>query len=498
MLRPWQPDMNRPTLHMDDLRIMDPSAGSGAILAYIHEHQSIGHSAACLHAVESNPACRTLLETQQHVSLEGEDFLQFTPEKSYDLIVMNPPFSNGVKHLIHAWDTMRQGDIVCLLNAESIRNPHTALRKQLVTLIEDHGSVEFIGPVFADAERPTDVEVALVRMSKLDTSDRFHFWNDAYFKKERFDFHVDGDTLGNLPAVNDLIAAIVAQYRQVEGVYVEYLKARRRLRYHVKPLLEGTYMSTDKLIEQAEAWNDDPRRMMTKFMKVLSEQGWRSIMARTRISDLMSESVRRDFEQMQDSQSAMAFTEENIHALFALLFENQHKILQRSVEESFDLMTRYHKENRVHVEGWLSNDAFKVSRKVVLPGMVRLGYIRGMDVCDYGRKNLNDIDRGIAMVEGRKLSQVRSVTATLEQRFKDLRLYNGAIENNTCESEYFHIRFFKKGTLHLTWLDDALRDRFNIAAAQCKKWLPMDHGRRPGEANSDHRPERPAQHLINA
>lgn len=481
MLQPWAMDPAKPKLDLAHKRIMDPSAGSGAILKYIAENAYLSRQPECLHAVEINPACRTLLEADPQIGLVGDDFLQFTTDRPYDLIVMNPPFSNGVKHLIHAWQLLTTGDVVCLLNAENIRNPHTMWRKRVVELIDTHGSVEFIGPVFAQAERKTDVEVALVRLAKVDERDRFGFWNDAYFQRERRNVDFDDSTLGNQVAVNDLVGALVGQYRGVEDIFVDYLKAYRRLRYHVAAISTGSHRSFDDMLKDAVRWRDKPEEMVGHFMADLREQAWHSIIVRTKLHDLMTASVRRDFDEMQRSQQAMAFTEENIHALFDLLWQNQYKILQRSVEESFDLMTKYHKQNRVHVEGWLSNDAFKVGPKVVLPGCVSLSFMGGMEVNHYHEKSLNDIDRGVAMVAGQRLGQITSITAALYDRFKGMKVHSGPLEDNTCESTYFHIRYFKKGTIHLTWLDDQLRERFNIAAAQCKRWLPMDHGRKPGQ-----------------
>jgi hypothetical protein len=481
MMRPWAINEDEPKLDLTDMRIMDPSAGSGSMLQYIAQNAYTGRSPYCLHAVEVNPACRTLLEANPHVTLVGEDFLTFKPETTYDLIVMNPPFSNGVAHLLHAWEIMGTGNIVCLLNAESVRNPFSAQRKRLVDLIEEHGSVEYIGPVFAKADRPTDVEVALVRLAKIDDRDRFGFWNDAYFQRERRNVDFDEETLGNAVAVNDLVGALVGQYSHVEGVFVEYLKAYRRLKFHVAAISTGTHRSIDDMLKDAVRYRDKPQEMRDHFMVDLREQAWNSIIKRTKLHDLMSASVRRDFDELQKSQQAMAFTEENIHALFDLLWQNQHKILQRSVEESFDLMTRYHKENRVHVEGWKSNDAFKVARKVVLPSRVSRSYSGGLEVNHYRQTDLDDIDRGIAMVDGKRLRNITSIADALRERFKGMKVYSGPLEDNTCTSTYFHIRFFKKGTIHITWLDEGLRERFNIAAAQCKKWLPMDYQRKPGK-----------------
>lgn len=68
------------------------------------------------------------------VHIVHDDFLSFRTFKKYDLILMNPPFSNGDKHLLKAISMQKRtgGGIVCLLNAETLLNPYTRLRKDLV------------------------------------------------------------------------------------------------------------------------------------------------------------------------------------------------------------------------------------------------------------------------------------------------------------------------------------------------------------------------------
>ena len=54
-----------------------------------------------------------------------DNFLRFNSRKHYDLIVMNPPFSNGDEHLLHAIELQSRngGAIRCVLNAETLLNP---------------------------------------------------------------------------------------------------------------------------------------------------------------------------------------------------------------------------------------------------------------------------------------------------------------------------------------------------------------------------------------
>jgi hypothetical protein len=64
---------------------------------------------------------------------------------------MNPPFENGDQHFLKAWDIMRNGDIVCLLNAETLKNPYSERRKTVLKIIEDNnGTIEYIQDAFAN------------------------------------------------------------------------------------------------------------------------------------------------------------------------------------------------------------------------------------------------------------------------------------------------------------------------------------------------------------
>nr|MDQ3099950.1 DUF4942 domain-containing protein [Bacteroidota bacterium] len=144
-------------------------------------------------------------------------------------------------------------------------------------------------------------------------------------------------------------------------------------------------------------------------------------------------------------------------------------IMHRCVVEAFDLMTRYHKDNTVHLEGWVTNDAYMVKRRVILPNMVRCdGHYRIN--WSYGTE-MDDIDRGLGMLVGKRLSQVFTMREALEASFHEK-------TGNYCESEFFEIRYYQKGTMHLHFRDKNLWKRFNMAAADGKNWIPGERVRK--------------------
>ena len=89
----------------------------------------------------------------------NDDFLLYDDDKHFDLIIMNPPFSNGDEHLLKAISIAEKtgSKIICLLNAETIKNPFSNKRKLLVnTLKKYNAEIEFVKNAFSDAERKTD------------------------------------------------------------------------------------------------------------------------------------------------------------------------------------------------------------------------------------------------------------------------------------------------------------------------------------------------------
>ena len=85
---------------------------------------------------------------------------------------------------------------------------------------------------------------------------------------------------------------------------------------------------------------------------------------------------------------------------------------------------------------------------------------------------LDDIDRAMAFLDGKKLEDVpltlrKALKAHFEEQRQD---FSGA----SFVSTYFELRCYKKGTLHMKFRDRKLWERFNLTAAQGKNWLPDD------------------------
>lgn len=190
--------------------VLEPSAGKGDIVQGLKSHAK--YQNLDIDCVEINKDLRNCLKRAGY-RVVGDDFLTYTTMKQYDLIVMNPPFSNGDAHLLKALKMQQRygGAVVALVNAETIRNPYTNLRKELVQMIENaDGTVEYLEHAFLDAERQTDVEIALVKV-KFQEPEHISSIMDK-LQKEKAVEESDPEERQHL-ADNDFIKAIVDQYQ---------------------------------------------------------------------------------------------------------------------------------------------------------------------------------------------------------------------------------------------------------------------------------------------
>lgn len=476
------------------LRIFEPSAGSGALLdAYIEGYwellQGINKETEEQHknrdsrgyyykrehadklkkqcsAIEIDPELQHIL-TGKGYKVVGSDFLKFNTPYDFNLILMNPPFNQGAKHLLKAWDMLRGGDIACLLNKETIDNPYTEERRALKAIIDKHGSVEYVGQPFKDSDRPTDVEVVLIRLHK-EAPENLNLFDDLQTADFAF-----SDRLEALPetevAKRDIIGNLVDQYNMATEHYIIYRRASRRMTQLRKPF-DFEYNSRNAHQPNESGYGDDTDQY-NDFLQELTAAAWRTVFRLTGFEKRMTERVRKEFEQKKSGVMALAFNRENIWSVLETLVMSSGQIMLQCVLDAYDELTRYHSGNKEEVETWKTNNAFRVKRKVILPRAV--GLYRNMFDLDYRTKEgiIADLDKAMCFLSGNKFENITSIADAAQEKSNELKQLKVGAVDTTCESEFFKIRFFKKGTIHLTFLDEDLWNLFNRTVAKERGWL---------------------------
>ncbi len=443
------------------------------------------HSRVNIDVLESYPALIQVLRGKEY-DVVGYDWLNYEGVSYYDAIVMNPPFSEGSKHLSKAWDFLHNGEIVCLLNEETIKNPHTEERKRLAQIIEQFGDVEYLGDCFSSAEHKTSVNVAMVYLKKTAQDDAPDLWAKEATQEKDYGVNFDGDV--NMLAIRDNLGNMEHWFNMANEHWIRGIEHIRKA---------ALYLRQNKISETRSSSHDDDFGKIlgmalsnvftcrAEFLRRHRRLAWTSVFQQMEFNRWLDSKQQEKFLRDVERDSTIPFTAENIKGTLENVFMSRKKLFDESVANVFDELCSHAVENgsgpvmpnriKNHrdSEGWKTNDNYKVNQRLVFPygcrydadfNSFRLRY-------DSADRIYTDLDRILCVLDGQPFDKCYTVGAALSRAFD--RKYRSISEQIT-ESQYFEIRFYKKGTVHLKWKREDLWESFNKTAAAGKKWLGED------------------------
>ena len=197
--------------------VLENSAGKGDLVDAIKEKLKYSRGSYSNKDTKWDIDCIEIDENLQHI-LKGKghrvvynDYLNYESMKHYDAIIMNPPFSIGDKFLLKAIETQKYqgGIIVSLLNSETLKNPYSNTRKELIQKLEEHNAeIEYIQDAFIDSERNTSVEIALIKID-IPKPEQSSIIIEELRQQEKFreEFHNNTEII-----TADFLKGIVQQY----------------------------------------------------------------------------------------------------------------------------------------------------------------------------------------------------------------------------------------------------------------------------------------------
>ncbi|WP_373548005.1 hypothetical protein [Chamaesiphon sp.] len=146
-----------------NFRIIDPSAGNGVLLDELRSSWMFKNCE--ISAIEIDPDLRHIL-TGKGYSVIDRDWLTYREPTSFNIIVMNPPFSDGIHHALKAWDYLADDGLLVCVVPDTMLDEGNSHKQRLSALIAQFGSVESIGQAFRDGVRRTGVECSIVTLIK--------------------------------------------------------------------------------------------------------------------------------------------------------------------------------------------------------------------------------------------------------------------------------------------------------------------------------------------
>ncbi|GIK44729.1 MAG: DUF4942 domain-containing protein [Anaerolineae bacterium] len=460
----------------DFVRILEPSAGNGDLLRnHPFEFEWGRRGAPDIDCCEIDVSRHATLRANKF-NVVGLDFLQYGSGAHYSHIIMNPPFAEGAKHILKAWEILWDGEIAAIVNAETIRNPYSRERQFLAKLIEAHGEVEFIEGAFAvgEAERKTDVDIAIVYLRKRANADsivgdllaELRRGTDSEKMADQYK-EINALALPNSAVENLVIAFNAAVQSMRDSVFSE-----ARAGYYAS-LLGATMAESSGDMEKKDAkvsaeWVQ--KQIGERYLN-LKDRAWTNILRSSNITSRLSSAVQRRLESEFEQIKQLEFTVSNIYGFICGLIDQQGRLQIDMICDVFDEICKFHSENAVWFKGWKSNDRHRAGLRIkttrfILPGHQTESYCTNLRW--ESQRLMADFDKVFAMLDG-QAEPAMGLEATFRAHFGDLR--RGA----RVSSSYFDIRYYPAaGTIHFFPRDKKLIDRLNRVVGRHRAWLPPE------------------------
>lgn len=484
-------------------RVLEPSAGNGdLLLPTIHNYGNRFQNNK-LHLkvdVLEIDATKHPLLTSRGAKVVGFDFMDFTAVSRYSHVIMNPPFAYGAQHLLHAWQHLYDGEIVCILNAETLKNAFSKERQLLLRIIQEHGRVEFVGAAFAEAERTTEVEVALVHLVKKAEASNLvgDLLSTLRTDEAKPEDDLDFGFRQQLALPKGLVEDAVLRFDCAVHAAREAAQAQAKAEYYAAALGRSFSEMTSKELDEKKMKADGvegrrndvererapkaARELYAAAYEDLKDRAWISILRSTEVLAKLSSKAQKRMETEFETIKGLEFTTRNVYGFLQGLCESATAIQMDMVLDVFDEIVRYHEDNTVFYMGWKSNGHHRTAgmrlkaSRFILPGYSTQPWQKGLDF--EGRRQLADFDKVFAMLDGKREEHTVGLVALFENKDCFERLRSGSRET----SDYFEVRYYpKRGTIHFYPRSQELMDRLNRLVGQRRQWLPPEHG----QANAD-------------
>ncbi|NIL26892.1 DUF4942 domain-containing protein [Yersinia massiliensis] len=179
---------------------------------------------------------------------------------------------------------------------------------------------------------------------------------------------------------------------------------------------------------------------------------WRDLMKKSGMLSLMDAQARDQWYRNLEGDNIPAISEESIYSTFEQLHRDKDNVFERGVINVFKSLSWDYK----------SNHPCKFGKKIIVNNLVSYTQWGFTLNHNYRRDQLADLERMLFLLEGKAIPDNRGDVTT--------RLYEHMSANRQMtkvyEDDYFAIKYFMKGSAHLTFRKPGLMDKMNDIIAK--------------------------------
>lgn len=458
-----------------------------------YNDMSYNEKTPAIRAAEAEIRKLCSIHNSKAVRIVGNDFLNFITHKQYDLIIMNPPFEFGAEHLFKAIQIQEEngGDIICLLNAETIRNPYSNIRKVLQQKLQKYeAEISYLEKQFSFAERKTDVEIAMVKI-KIPQKRKESLFFETLKKAENVKTETsENDKIISSDPIQQMIDLYNFECMATINLIHEYEA--------VKPYIQDRLPSGEDEREQLESMkysqaiitltmtygerNCSQGVDINDYLKAVRRKYWEGFFHNEQFVGKLTSNLQKEFRAKVDEMAEYDFSMFNIQQVLERIGRSLSRGVEETILATFDKLSEQHSwypecQNNIHYyNGWKTNKAHLINKKVIIP-------IYGCFAYDSWYKRyentisvnaiydkLSDIEKALNYLDNCETEEVNLMEVLEAARSRAV--------SRKISCKYFSVTFYKKGTCHIEFTNERLLDKLNIFGSQRKNWLPPNYGKK--------------------
>ena len=245
---------------------------------------------------------------------------------------------------------------------------------------------------------------------------------------------------------------------------------------------------------------NDSEESKEESIKMIRKMIWSYVLKFCNMDQYLFHRQRAEFyDKLNKGSGILPFTKDNIKQFFDNLFMQRKEYFKQGIIDLFNEITSYHNGNNRHTEGWKTNKNWKINKKIIVNWSIvefndyskysSYSYGSGSSnrygtfSCRYNNDWIGDLDKIVRKIQ--PLSSLGygglTINEALRDKFQKLgKVYIGEKFDNTVETPYFNLKFWKKGTLHIIFKDKKVLDELNLIGAKVRRDLGYDdYGKKP-------------------
>jgi hypothetical protein len=321
---------------------------------------------------------------------------------------------------------------------------------------------------FLIAERPTRVEIAVIKIFIPQQERKSIIFEELKRKVYQENSFKDITDL----ALNDFIKAAVQKYNIEVEAGIKLISEYQAMIPHILTNLRDCAYNNPILEMKIQS----KTLSVNTFVEAVRRKYWTALFDNPRFTGNMTSNLVNTYHTQVAELTKYDFSEYNIRTIQIEMSKNLISGIENCIIELFDKLSYEHaysdeyKKNIHYYNGWKTNKAWYINKKVILPSMNAFSSWSGKFEPDYRvRSQLADIEKALnyldgGLTDGMDLEKCLKHAQQIEQTRK-------------IKLKYFYVTFYKKGTCHIEFTNPDLLKKLNIFGSQQKKWLPPAYGK---------------------